>query len=115
MLLLLSAAFFSILTFSKNFFQEHYQCQFTKIIRRPHNSPLAGKELWADHYRVDKSKNIPHADAACLTASLPIILMICARAVMSSLARKNGYRPLSRDRNITPADQISTAEKEITR
>ena len=32
---------------------------------------------------------------------------------MSSLARKNGYRPLSSDRNITPADHISTAEKKI--
>lgn len=39
----------------------------------------------------------------------PRIVMICAKATRSSLALKNGYLPLKRERRITPAAHMSMA------
>lgn len=53
--------------------------------------------------------SLPNLAAAVLTLSVPKTVIISARAVMSSRARKNGEQPLSILIKITPADQISTA------
>ena len=53
---------------------------------------------------------LPYDVAAVLTLSEPNKAIIWAKAVISSLALKNGYRPDNIDKKITPADQISTAE-----
>lgn len=45
----------------------------------------------------------------------PRTVMICVRATRSSLALKKGYRPLSSDSRITPADHMSIAGGAHTR
>lgn len=52
---------------------------------------------------------LPNSLAAWCISSVPKRLIIWQRQTRSSQALKNGYRPDSKDRNITPADQMSTA------
>lgn len=52
-------------------------------------------------------------DAADLIFVEPIKVIISAIAVISFDAVKNGYRPLSMHKNITPTPHISTAAKRI--
>lgn len=52
---------------------------------------------------------LPNLKAALAAASVPHKVIICAKLVMSSYALKKGYLPLSMERNMTPADQMSTA------
>lgn len=53
--------------------------------------------------------SLPNLKAAFVAASVPHKVIICAKLVISSYALKNGYLPLSIERNMTPADQMSTA------
>ena len=39
------------------------------------------------------------------------MVMICIKAIKSSLALKKGYLPLRRESRMTPADHMSIAEK----
>lgn len=57
-----------------------------------------------------KKTNLRILRAASFTAFVPNRATICANAVRSSGARKKGYRPDNRQRNITPHDHISTAK-----
>lgn len=58
---------------------------------------------------VDKTKYTPKVMAAWMVSLEPRMVMICVRAMRSSLALKKGYLPLSRESRITPADQMSMA------
>lgn len=55
--------------------------------------------------------NPPNLVAVFFSSSVPKIVIISIKAVISSGARKKGYEPLNMDNMMTPADQMSTAFK----
>lgn len=65
--------------------------------------------------RIKILKAIPNFFAVSFNSSVPKTVIISIRAEISSGARKNGYEPLKIDNMITPADQMSTAEKKKKR